>query len=239
MNEVRRQNQVEFTATNLEFPETLFTDLGQLALEAEDEKNYDRETSEPHEDASPDTEDENAPELTTDSGDSGLEPPIDIPGSGTAETPEEPEDARVELQEIFDILDVKHGPKKDHVVDVIGIVAARGTPDEDLTTNEIARVFDPDSTTKDGRYRMNYLLLNKMENAGLIEFDIGAIETEGRPADRIVATEDLQRHIDNNPKLQTSKRFYEIGKEAGLESRDEILRFLIDNYQEPRNQSDQ
>lgn len=237
MNELAKSHE----AHQVELPDGFLANLGDLALTDDSSRQIEDiiaeqpEQQEEQDDSATEPQDD-APELATDAGGTGLKPPTDTPGAGTAEMPEKPENNESKSQEnIFEMLGAKAGSYKDHIVEAVGVIAARGEEFGDLNTTELTKVFDP-NFTKDGRYHTSYKLVNKMEEEGLVEFELGAIKTGGRASDRIIATEKLHNIVDNNPDLLTSKKFYQIGKEAGLTSRHDILNFLVENYQNPENQ---
>lgn len=241
MNELAKTQEA---GQQVELPEDFLANLGGLAVtDTDSQKQIEdiiAESEEPEEqaeqsDSGAEAQEKDAPELATDGGGSSLKPPTDNPNKGAAEMPDEPENSHESEahEDIFEMLGAKAGSYKDHVVEAVGVIAARGEHEGDLSTSELTRVFDP-SFTKDGRYHTNYKLLGKMQDQGLVEFELDAIPNKrGRYSDRIIATDKLQEIVESDPKLRTSKKFYKIGKEAGLKSRQEILSFLVDNHQNP------
>lgn len=166
---------------------------------------------------------ENIPDVTIDLG--AIETPEPV-------EPSEPTEQLAETTE-FEEMTVKmsfNGRKTTR--ELLGFLAVHAKDDREVSTADLARVLDPDSSDTSKSYPSARRSVSWMMDNGLVRYgspkEAKKVAGGGKPGDSLVATDRAHEIVDGDDNLSLKRDFYQFGKEHSLTDPNEIQRQLLD-----------
>lgn len=166
---------------------------------------------------------ENIPDVTIDLG--AIETPEPVEPNEPAEQPAE----ATEFEEMAAELSF-NGRKTTR--ELLGFLAVHAKDDGEVSTADLARVLDPDSSDTSKSYPSARRSVSWMMDNDLVRYgspkEAKKVAAGGKPGDSLVATDRAREIVDGDGSLSLKRDFYQFGKEQGLTDPNEIQRQLLD-----------
>lgn len=148
-------------------------------------------------------------------------------------TEAEPTEQSQELPTFDEMVEELSGSRRQTTEILLGFLAVHSTDidaenDSKITTADLARVIDPSPAPYPlAKHAVEWLMKNDLVRYGE-EKTVAAEQSVGRGGRSLIATEHLNRVVEEDENLTLRRDFFAFGNEQGLTDPNEIQRRLLD-----------